>query len=86
MVRPVSYTHLDVYKRQAQYAQQIPLAVLAGILTVVCYNMSERHTFSRLLKGPRQDAAVLVITFLLTVFVDLVVAVEVGVVLSLIHI
>ncbi|WP_300815033.1 STAS domain-containing protein, partial [uncultured Akkermansia sp.] len=56
--------------------------VLAGILTVVCYNMSEIHTFSRLLKGPRQDAAVLVITFLLTVFVDLVVAVEVGVVLA----
>ena len=44
--------------------------------------MSEMHTFSRLLKGPRQDAAVLVITFLLTVFVDLVVAVEVGVVLA----
>ena len=34
-------------------SQQIPLAVLAGILTVVCYNMSEIHTFSRLLKGPR---------------------------------
>ena len=75
-------TLLAILMAFAQYAQQIPLAVLAGILTVVCYNMSEIHTFSRLLKGPRQDAAVLVITFLLTVFVDLVVAVEVGVVLA----
>ena len=75
-------TLLAILMAFAQYAQQIPLAVLAGILTVVCYNMSEMHTFSRLLKGPRQDAAVLVITFLLTVFVDLVVAVEVGVVLA----
>ncbi len=63
-------------------AEEIPLCVLAGVLTVVCYNMSEMHTFRQLLKGPRQDAAVLVITFLLTVFVDLVVAVEVGVVLA----
>lgn len=75
-------TLLAILMAFAHYAQQIPLAVLAGILTVVCYNMSEIHTFSRLLKGPRQDAAVLVITFLLTVFVDLVVAVEVGVVLA----
>lgn len=75
-------TLLAILMAFAQYAQQIPLAVLAGILTVVCYNMSEMHTFRRLLKGPRQDAAVLVITFLLTVFVDLVVAVEVGVVLA----
>lgn len=77
-----SLTLLAILMAFAQYAQQIPLAVLAGILTVVCYNMSEMHTFRRLLKGPRQDAAVLVITFLLTVFVDLVVAVEVGVVLA----
>lgn len=66
----------------AQYATQIPLAVLAGILAVVCYNMSEMQTFSRLLRGPRPDAAVLVITFVITVMVDLVVAVEVGVVLA----
>lgn len=75
-------TLLAILMAFAHYAQQIPLAVLAGILTVVCYNMSEMHTFKRLLQGPRQDAAVLVITFLLTVFVDLVVAVEVGVVLA----
>ncbi len=66
----------------SQYAELIPLSVLAGVLTVVCYNMSEIHTFRRLLQGPRQDAAVLVITFLLTVFIDLVTAVEVGVVLA----
>lgn len=75
-------TLLVILMAFAHYAQQIPLAVLAGVLTVVCYNMSEMHTFASLLRGPRQDAAVLVITFLLTVFVDLVVAVEVGVVLA----
>lgn len=66
----------------SQYAKMIPFAVLAGILSVVCYNMSEAHVFARLARGPRPDAAVLVITFVLTVLVDLVVAVEVGVVLA----
>lgn len=66
----------------APYASMIPLAVLAGILVVVCYNMSEMGVFVSLLRGPRTDAAVLVITFLLTVFIDLIVAVEVGVVLA----
>lgn len=64
------------------YAVKIPLCVLGGILAVVCWNMSEMHVFSRLARGPRSDAAVLVITFLLTVLVDLIVAVEVGVVLA----
>ncbi len=75
-------TLLAILMACAHLAEEIPLCVLAGVLTVVCYNMSEMHTFRQLLKGPRQDAAVLVITFLLTVFVDLVVAVEVGVVLA----
>lgn len=67
----------------AQYAKLIPFSVLAGILAVVCYNMSEAGVFARLLsRAPRSDSAVLMITFLLTVFVDLVVAVEVGVVLA----
>lgn len=66
----------------APYAKMIPLAVLGGILAVVCYNMSELHTFKRLLSGPKSDAAVLMITFILTVSIDLVVAVEVGVVLA----
>lgn len=66
----------------SQYAKMIPFCVLSGILAVVCYNMSEIHMFTRLAKGPRPDALVLVLTFALTVFVDLIVAVEVGVVLA----
>ncbi|MDZ4701618.1 MAG: SulP family inorganic anion transporter [Rhodothermales bacterium] len=60
----------------------IPMATLAGILLVVAYNMSEWHNFVRLLRGPRSDVLVLLATFLLTVFVDLTVALEVGIVLA----
>ena len=66
----------------APIARRIPLASLAGILVVVSYNMSERHHFVSILRGPRSDRLVLVLTFLLTVLVDLTVAVQVGVVLS----
>jgi SulP family sulfate permease len=66
----------------APLAKLIPLAALAGILVVVSYNMSERHHFASILKGPRSDRLVLVLTFLLTVLVDLTVAVQVGIVLS----
>ena len=66
----------------APQAKLIPLAALAGIMAVVCYNMSEYHTFCRMFKGPKSDWAVMLTTFLLTVFIDLVVAVEVGVVLA----
>ena len=65
-----------------QYAAMVPLAALAGILVLVCWNMAEVSTFTHLLTGPRQDAVVLGITFVLTVLIDLVVAVEVGVVLA----
>ena len=64
------------------YATMVPLAALAAILAIVCYNMAEMGTFMHLLRGPRQDALVLCATFALTVLVDLVVAVEVGVVLA----
>ncbi|MBR7107923.1 MAG: STAS domain-containing protein [Lentisphaeria bacterium] len=66
----------------APQAKMIPLAALAGIMAVVCYNMSEYHTFCRMFKGPKSDWAVMLATFLLTVFIDLIVAVEVGVVLA----
>lgn len=66
----------------APLAKLIPLAALAGILVVVSYNMSERHHFASILKGPRSDRLVLLLTFLLTVLVDLTVAVQVGIVLS----
>ena len=60
----------------------IPLATLAAVLVVVSYHMSEWRAFAHLLKTPKSDVAVLLITFVLTLFVDLTVAVEVGVVLS----
>ena len=65
-----------------QYAAIVPLPALAGILAIVCWNMAEVSTFCHLLTGPKQDRAVLIITFVLTVLIDLVVAVEVGVVLA----
>lgn len=60
----------------------VPLASLAGILVVVSYNMSEWRSFRDLLRGSRGGALVLVATFLLTVFIDLTVAIEIGMVLS----
>ena len=60
----------------------VPLAALAGVLAVVAWNMSERERFAGLLRAPRGDAAVLLVTFGLTVLVDLTLAIEVGVVLA----
>lgn len=65
-----------------RWIKLIPLSCLAGILAVVCYHMSEWRSFRYLLKGPRSDVAVLLVTFGLTVFVDLTVAIEVGMVLA----
>ncbi len=66
-----------------RWAALVPMPVLAGILFVVAYNMSEIHLFSRVLRAStRSDALVLVATFGLTVLVDLTVAIQVGVVLS----
>lgn len=65
-----------------QWAALIPMATLAGILIAVAYNMSERESFVSILKGSKSDAAVLAITFLLTVLVDLTVAIEIGMVLA----
>src|SRR4029079_17650535 len=60
----------------------IPMATLAAVLLVVAYNMSEWREFVHLLKSPRGDIAVLLATFLLTVFVELTVAIQVGVLLA----
>ncbi len=65
-----------------KWASLIPMATLAGILVVVAYNMSEWRHFLAVLKGPRSDMAILITTFLLTVLVDLTVAIEIGMVLS----
>jgi len=64
------------------YAKLIPMSCLAGILIVVAYNMSEWRSFISILKSSVFDSIVLVSTFLLTVLVDLTVAIEVGIVLS----
>ena len=65
------------------YASWIPMPTIAAILFMVAYNMCQWRTFARLAKtAPKSDIAVLVITFFLTVVFDLVVAIEVGMVLS----
>ena len=66
----------------APLAVYIPLAALAAVLTVVAWNMAERHEFWALLRNNWADALVLLATFLLTAFEDLVVAIGVGVALS----
>lgn len=66
----------------APLASAIPLASLAGILVLVSYDMSEIGHFRSLLHAPRGDILVLLSTFMLTILVDLTVAVEVGIVLA----
>jgi len=69
----------------APLAGQIPLGALAAILFVVAYNMSDLQHFFHIARGPsRSDVLVLLLTFTLTVLVDLVAAVLVGVVLALV--
>jgi SulP family sulfate permease len=65
-----------------KWARFIPLATLAAVLAVVSYHMSEWRAFAHLFKTPKSDVAVLLTTFLLTVVIDLTVAVQVGVVLA----
>jgi SulP family sulfate permease len=65
-----------------KWARYIPLATLAAILVVVAYHMSEWRAFAQLFRTPKSDVAVLLTTFLLTVLIDLTVAVQVGVVLA----
>ncbi|MDR1760966.1 MAG: STAS domain-containing protein, partial [Bacteroidales bacterium] len=64
------------------WAKLIPMPCLAGILIVVAYNMSEWRSFISIFNGSVFDIIILLVTFFLTVFVDLTVAIEVGVVLA----
>ncbi len=64
------------------YAKHIPLCCLAAILLVVAYNMNEWNSIIQLIKAPKSDITVLLVTFLLTVVFDLVIAIEFGVVLA----
>ncbi|MBK7392516.1 MAG: sulfate permease [Chloracidobacterium sp.] len=65
-----------------KWAAMIPMATLAAILVVVAYNMSEWREFRHLLSSPRGDIAVLLATFFLTVFIELTVAIQVGILLA----
>lgn len=70
----------------APLAENIPLAALAAILFVVAWNMSEIPHFLKMVKrAPRADVTILLVTFGLTVFTDLVVAVNIGVILAMLH-
>ncbi|AMP90492.1 SulP family inorganic anion transporter [Legionella pneumophila] len=70
----------------APLAVDVPLAALAAILFVVSWNMSEARHFIKLIRvAPRADVVILLVTFCLTVFVDLVVAVNVGVIIAVLH-
>ncbi|MDL2311747.1 sulfate permease [Bacteroidales bacterium OttesenSCG-928-B11] len=65
-----------------KWAKLIPMSCLAGILILVCYNMSEWRSFTSILRGSAFDIIILLTTFFLTVLVDLTVAIEIGIVLS----
>jgi SulP family sulfate permease len=67
----------------APLAAHIPLCALSAILFVVAYNMSEMHRFAHMVRtAPKADVVVLIITFLLTILTDLVLAVNIGVMLA----
>jgi len=81
-----SLTLVLVIVALAPLAVNVPLAALAAILFVVAWNMSEARHFAHMVRrAPRADVAILLVTFVLTVFVDLVVAVNIGVILATLH-
>jgi sulfate permease, SulP family len=63
-------------------ARLIPLATLSGILVIVAYNMSEWRSFKGIFRNSKSDVAVLLTTFLLTVFIDLTVAIQFGLLMA----
>jgi SulP family sulfate permease len=69
----------------APYAGHIPLASMAPVLMIVSYNMSEHHAFLAILRTKSNSSGILLITFLLTVFANLTVAVEVGLLLAMVN-
>src|SRR6478752_4235702 len=75
-------TLLVITVAAGRWAAYIPMATLAAILVVVSYHMSEWRTFLAELRSPKSDVAVLLTTFLLTVLIDLTVAISVGMVLA----
>lgn len=63
-------------------AKYIPLACLAGVLVVVSYGMCGWRSFLELMKNPKSDVTVLLITFFLTIIFDLTIAIEVGLIIA----
>ena len=63
--------------------KHIPMACLAGVLIIVSYNMSEWRTFCSLMKNPKSDVSVLLVTFFLTVIFDLTIAIEIGLLIAM---
>lgn len=63
-------------------AKMIPLASLSAVLIIVAYNMSGWREFKALLKSPKSDVIILLATFLITVLIDLVKAIEIGIILA----
>lgn len=63
-------------------AKYIPMACLAGVLVVVSYGMSGWRSFLALMKNPKSDVTVLLITFFLTIIFDLTIAIEVGLIIA----
>lgn len=81
-----AFTLLLILLFLAPLAARLPLCALAAILFVVAWNMSEAKHFLRMLRtAPRADVAILLITFLLTIVTDLVIAVNIGVILAMLH-
>ncbi|MGD9909605.1 MAG: SulP family inorganic anion transporter [Candidatus Izemoplasmatales bacterium] len=78
-----SVTLLLIYLLLMPLVKLIPLSALAAILFVVAINMSEYKEFKAMFKAPSSDTIVMLVTFGLTVLIDLVVAIEVGLVLSM---
>ena len=71
-----------IYLFMMPLVKYIPMSCLAGILVVVAYNMSEWRSFRAILRNPKSDIIVLLVTFFLTVIFDLTVAIEVGVLIA----
>ncbi|MGH4126216.1 MAG: SulP family inorganic anion transporter [Clostridium sp.] len=64
------------------YVKLVPMSSLAAILIIVSYNMGEWEAFQRIFKAPKSDSLVLLVTFLLTIFFDLVIAIGIGLLLA----
>lgn len=73
---------LVIFLFLAPLTKHIPMACLAGVLVIVSYNMSEWRSFKALLKNPRSDVVVLLVTFFLTVIFDLTIAIEIGLLIA----